>query len=187
MRLLSNRSEAVVAEAVIVLKRLLQTPTAAENDGVIRQLARLLDSIAVPTARAAITWLCGEYNERIAAYAPDVLRKLAKSFALEDAAVKLQIINLGAKLFVARGDDVRTLFEYVLTLAKYDLSYDVRDRSRLLRLLLLSDTAPSLNAQQKRLLCASKPVPVTRSAYADRARWPLGSLSHAMLSSRRAS
>lgn len=180
MRLLSNRSEHVVAEAVIVLKRLLQTPAAAENEAVIRQLARLLDTIAVPTARAAITWLCGEYHARIALYAPDVLRQLARSFALEHTEVKLQVLTLGAKLFVARPDDVRALFDYVLTLAKYDQSYDVRDRARLLRALLVSDSAPSLKAAAKRLLETAKPVPVFRSEYAARSQWTLGTLSHVL-------
>jgi AP-3 complex subunit beta len=180
MRLLSNRSEHVVAESVIVLKRLLQTPAAAENEAVIRQLARLLDTIAVPTARAAITWLCGEYHARIALYAPDVLRQLARSFALEHTEVKLQVLTLGAKLFVARPDDVRALFEYVLTLAKYDQSYDVRDRARLLRALLVTDTAPALKAASKRLLEVVKPVPVFRSEYAARSQWTLGTLSHVL-------
>ena len=180
MRLLTNRNEAVVAEAVIVLKRLLQTPAAAENEAVIRQLARLLDSIAVPTARAAITWLCGEYHARIAPYAPDVLRQLARSFALEDTQVKLQVLTLGAKLFAARPDDVRALFEYVLTLAKYDQSYDVRDRARLVRALLLGDSAPSLAAHAKRLLETVKPVPVWRSEFAARAQWQLGTLTHVL-------
>jgi AP-3 complex subunit beta len=178
MRLLSNRSEHVVAEAVIVLKRLLQTPAAAENEAVIRQLARLLDTIAVPTARAAITWLCGEYHTRIALYAPDVLRQLARSFALEHTEVKLQVLTLGAKLFVARPDDVRALFDYVLTLAKYDQSYDVRDRARLLRALLVADSAPAFKAAAKRLLETAKPVPVFRSEYAARSQWTLGTLSH---------
>ena len=34
-------------------------------------------------ARASILWLLGEYAERVPKIAPDVLRKMAKTFATE--------------------------------------------------------------------------------------------------------
>ena len=34
-------------------------------------------------ARASILWLLGEYSERVPKVAPDVLRKMAKSFGSE--------------------------------------------------------------------------------------------------------
>jgi len=37
----------------------------------------------VPMARASILWLLGEYSERVPKVAPDVLRKMAKSFGSE--------------------------------------------------------------------------------------------------------
>lgn len=46
-------------------------------------MARLIDSINVPAARASILWLIGEYCERVPNIAPDVLRKMAKSFVNE--------------------------------------------------------------------------------------------------------
>lgn len=37
----------------------------------------------VPMARASILWLLGEYSERVPKVAPDVLRKMAKTFGSE--------------------------------------------------------------------------------------------------------
>lgn len=46
-------------------------------------MAKLMDHITVPQARASILWLLGEYSERVPKIAPDVLRKMAKSFINE--------------------------------------------------------------------------------------------------------
>lgn len=46
-------------------------------------MARLLDSITVAQARAAILWLLGEHSQKVPKIAPDVLRKLAKTFSDE--------------------------------------------------------------------------------------------------------
>lgn len=46
-------------------------------------MAKLVDTVAVPQARASILWLLGEYSERVPKIAPDVLRKMAKSFTNE--------------------------------------------------------------------------------------------------------
>uniref|UniRef100_A0A8C8BLV4 AP complex subunit beta n=1 Tax=Otus sunia TaxID=257818 RepID=A0A8C8BLV4_9STRI len=97
--LLSNRDEIVVAESVVVIKKLLQTQPAHHGE-IIKHMAKLLDNITVPVARASILWLIGEYCERVPKIAPDVLRKTAKSFTTEDDLVKLQILNLGAKLYL---------------------------------------------------------------------------------------
>ncbi len=40
----------------------------------------MVDKVTVPTARASILWLIGEYSDRISKLAPDVLRKMAKTF-----------------------------------------------------------------------------------------------------------
>ncbi|XP_010153982.1 PREDICTED: AP-3 complex subunit beta-1-like, partial [Eurypyga helias] len=97
--LLSNRDEIVVAESVVVIKKLLQTQPAHHGE-IIKHMAKLLDNITVPVARASILWLIGEYCERVPKIAPDVLRKTTKSFTTEDDLVKLQILNLAAKLYL---------------------------------------------------------------------------------------
>lgn len=61
----------------------------------------------VPMARASILWLIGEYCEHVPKIAPDVLRKMAKSFTNEEDIVKLQIINLAAKLYLTNSKQVR--------------------------------------------------------------------------------
>jgi len=75
-------TEAVVAESVVVIKKLLQTQPSAHRE-IIIEMAKLVDSVAVPQARASILWLLGEYSERVPKIAPDVLRKMAKSFTTE--------------------------------------------------------------------------------------------------------
>jgi len=74
--------EAVVAESVVVIKKLLQNQPEAHCD-IIRHMARLMDSIAVPQARASILWLLGEYSQLVSTIAPDVLRKVSKTFVNE--------------------------------------------------------------------------------------------------------
>lgn len=71
-----------MAESVVVIKNLLQT-NAADNFEIISQMAKLIDFITVPAARASILWLIGEYCERVPKIAPDVLRKITKSFVEE--------------------------------------------------------------------------------------------------------
>lgn len=66
----------------MVIKQLLQTQ-AADHFEIISQMAKLLDFITVPAARAAILWLIGEYNEKVPRIGPDVLRKMAKTFVDE--------------------------------------------------------------------------------------------------------
>lgn len=86
--LLSSKDEAIVAESVVVIKRLLQT-RATEPQEIVSQMAKLLDSITVAQARAAILWLLGEYSQNVTHIAPDVLRKIAKSFCQEVTHLKL--------------------------------------------------------------------------------------------------
>lgn len=62
--------------------------------------------LQVPMARASILWLIGEYCEHVPKIAPDVLRKMAKSFTNEEDIVKLQVINLAAKLYLTNSKQV---------------------------------------------------------------------------------
>lgn len=52
--------------------------------------------------------------------------------------VKLQVVTLAAKLFVLCPSDriLGLLARYIMSLARYDLNFDVRDRSRMLGSLL---------------------------------------------------
>ncbi len=46
-------------------------------------VAKLTDKVTVPTAKASILWLVGEYCSLVPKIAPDVLRKAAKTFINE--------------------------------------------------------------------------------------------------------
>ncbi|XP_050955568.1 AP-3 complex subunit beta-2 isoform X5 [Labeo rohita] len=178
VQLLSNRDELVVAESVVVIKKLLQMQPEQHSD-IIKHMAKLIDNIQVPMARASILWLIGEYCEHVPKIAPDVLRKMAKTFTNEEDIVKLQIINLAAKLYLTNSKQTKLLTQYVLNLAKYDQNYDIRDRARFIRQLIVpTDKSGALNKYAKKLFLALKPAPVLESPFKDRDHFQLGSLSH---------
>jgi len=178
VHLLSNKDQAVVAEAVVEIKKLLQTQSREHKD-IISHMARLVDTIDVVSARAAIVWVVGEYGERVPLIAPDVLRKMAKTFCNEDDEVKLQILNLAAKLCLTNPKQTRLLTQYVLNLAKYDQNYDIRDRARFIRALLFpAGESGKLSKHAKKIFLASKPAPTVESKFRNRDVYQLGSLSH---------
>ncbi|XP_020659722.2 AP-3 complex subunit beta-1 isoform X1 [Pogona vitticeps] len=178
--LLSNKDEIVVAESVVVIKKLLQTQPAHHGE-IIKRMATLLDNITVPVARASILWLIGEYCERVPKIAPDVLRKMAKSFTAEDDLVKLQILNLGAKLYLTNSKQTKLLTQYILNLGKYDQSYDIRDRTRFIRQLIVpNEKSGALSKYAKKIFLAQKPAPVLESPFKDREHFQLGTLSHTL-------
>uniref|UniRef100_A0A7N8YI90 AP-3 complex subunit beta n=1 Tax=Mastacembelus armatus TaxID=205130 RepID=A0A7N8YI90_9TELE len=178
--LLSNRDEIVVAESVVVIKKLLQTQPSQHSE-IIKHMAKLFDNITVPMARASILWLIGEYCERVPKIAPDVLRKMAKTFTTEEDIVKLQTVNLAAKLYLTNSKQTKLLTQYILNLGKYDQNYDIRDRTRFIRQLIVpSEKSGSLNKYARRILLAPKPAPVLESSFKDRDRYQLGTLSHSL-------
>ncbi|XP_078237234.1 AP-3 complex subunit beta-2 isoform X4 [Pogona vitticeps] len=178
VQLLSNRDELVVAESVVVIKKLLQMQPSQHSE-IIKHMAKLTDNIQVPMARASILWLIGEYCEHVPKIAPDVLRKMAKSFTSEEDIVKLQVINLAAKLYLTNSKQSKLLTQYVLNLAKYDQNYDIRDRARFIRQLIVpTEKSGALNKYAKKLFLAQKPAPILESPFKDRDHFQLGSLSH---------
>lgn len=97
----SSQDGNLVAESLTVIRHLIQQKPQAHVNTVIR-LAKSLDTITTPHARASIIWLVGEYadlpeEENIA---PDVLRLLARNFADESEVAKLQIVLLAAKVYL---------------------------------------------------------------------------------------
>jgi len=198
----NSTSQTVAAESIVVIKRLLQMnankdASADEKEqeqadrrdvSIIKQLARMLidNNVTIPQARAAIIWLVGEYNDKIRERAPDVLRCLAKSFLDESDIVKLQILTLGAKLVLASEPEppqprVLEILRYVLQLAKYDVNYDIRDRARLIRLLIFTEGDASTNEIRKNaksLFLSEKPVPAFESITDISSGFLLGTLSH---------
>lgn len=115
-------------------------------------------SIADGSGRASIYWLLGQFcrqelkvrrntslsvDQQLKPLAevvlPDVLRKGCLNFSKESTQAKLALLTLSAKLhvFLPTTDappsvttSVAQLHSYLLQLGRYDLTYDVRDRSR---------------------------------------------------------
>ncbi|XP_076356504.1 LOW QUALITY PROTEIN: AP-3 complex subunit beta-2-like [Tachypleus tridentatus] len=177
--LLSNKMETVVGESVVVIKKLLQMQPSEHKD-IIIHMTRLVDNITVPLAKASILWLLGEYSDRVPKIAPDVLRKVAKTFINEEDIVKLQTLNLAAKLYLTNSKQTKLVTQYVFNLAKYDQNYDIRDRARFLRQLIMpqGEKGTVLAKYAKKILLASKPAPILESRFKDHDQFQLGSLSH---------
>ncbi len=135
-------------QAVVVLKNLVPAAT-------VERLAGRLDTIHDPNARATVVWLTGQYAEGssavdgLASYAPDVLRRMAKTFKEEKGVVKLQVLTMAAKLSVLSTDErISQLTKYVLQMARYDADWDVRDRARML-VGLLAGLDPTLDSDER--------------------------------------
>ncbi|KAI8850247.1 adaptin N terminal region-domain-containing protein [Chytridium lagenaria] len=181
MALISNKDEKIVAEAVVVTRQLVQLRPDA-NAKLIRSLAKSLETITIGAARASIFWLVGQYCTIIPEDAPDTFRYAAKVFAVEETSVKLQILNLGVKLLASFPHlPVLTLiFQYVLTMARYDMDYDVRDRARFFKALSGISTETPAAYPIKDIVLGTKAVPAPKSKFSGRERFTLGSLSHAL-------
>ncbi|KDE09873.1 hypothetical protein MVLG_00271 [Microbotryum lychnidis-dioicae p1A1 Lamole] len=148
IELTQSKHEVITAQSVLVLRSLLRSPylpSSTSRPAVITRLVDLLeaDRIKAPTARATIYWLVGQFvpGGLVSTVAPDVVRLGAIGFAVESEIAKLQLLTLSAKCVVASTmtssapylREYSLLFEYLATLARYDLTYEVRDRARFLK------------------------------------------------------
>ena len=80
--------------------------------------------------------------------------------------VKLQILNLAAKLCITNSKQTKLLCQYVFNLAKYDQNYDIRDRTRFMRQLILpGEKGGTLAKHAKKIFLATKPAPVLISKF----------------------
>ena len=195
MELTSHPAEEVAAEAVVVLRALIQQRPAQHGPAVLR-LIRRLDRLRAPAARAAVVWLAA-WDEgalagtpdaaKLAAASPHALRLVARTFGEEEEAVKLALLGSCAKLKARSPDDslVSLLYRYVLDLAAVDSSYDVRDRARMLLALQppsgVGDPESSLLAgHAKDILLCPMPQPPLPSPASIRTTHVLNSLSHSV-------
>lgn len=101
LRQVHSPDQHLVAEALEVVRHLIQRDPNAHIKTVIR-LAKNLDTLASPAARASVVWLVGEFaglpvEQNIA---PDVLRILVKGYVDESDEVRLQIVLLAAKVYL---------------------------------------------------------------------------------------
>lgn len=63
-------------------------------------------------------------------------------------------------------EQTKLLTQYILNLGKYDQSYDIRDRTRFIRQLIVpNEKSGALNKYARRILLAPKPAPVLESTF----------------------
>ncbi|KAH0324118.1 ARM repeat-containing protein, partial [Aureobasidium melanogenum] len=91
----------LVAEALEVIRHMIQRDPLSHTKTVIR-LAKNLDTLTSPAARASIIWLVGEFAGYSSdqSIAPDVLRILVRGYPDEHDLVRQQIVLLAAKVYL---------------------------------------------------------------------------------------
>ncbi|KAM3958383.1 LOW QUALITY PROTEIN: adaptor related protein complex 3 subunit ruby [Aphomia sociella] len=177
LHLLSSKDEWVVCEAVVVVKRVVGGGASSARAAVARAARLLRSDRLAGAARAAALWLVAEHGAsrpRAAA----VLAHMAASFADQEELVKLQLLSLAVKLRLAQ-PGAAAACAYVAALARYDRSYDVRDRARLLRAFVQRDAQSRgrLLAHAEQIFRPDKPKPAIESSFKDRQQFTVGSLS----------
>ncbi|XP_069360315.1 AP-3 complex subunit beta-2 [Maniola hyperantus] len=175
LHLLSSKDEWVVCEAVVVVKRVVGGGASSAQAAVSRAAKLLRSDRLAGNARAAAVWLVAEHGAKHARAAA-ILAHMAANFADQDELVKLQLLSLAVKLSITQPDTV-PLCKYVLSLARYDASYDVRDRARMLRRFIDPQQSGLLSQYAAQIFCPDKPKPTIQSNFKDRDQYTVGSLS----------
>lgn len=170
MTLMKNKSPAVVSESIVAIRHLLQYHQSFVKDGV-EAMTRHLQHIHVPRARASIAWIIGEFIDQVPRFGPDALRLLLKEFVEQDLEVKMQTLNLGCKVYLINKEQSEPFVNYMFDLCKYDTSYDLRDRARLLKAALMTGD-DAIKDIALPLLRSQKPPPLVASSMKDRQRYP---------------
>ncbi|KAH0381644.1 ARM repeat-containing protein, partial [Aureobasidium melanogenum] len=101
LRQVHSPDQHLVAEALEVIRHMIQRDPLAHTKTVIR-LAKNLDTLTSPAARASIIWLVGEFAGYSSdqSIAPDVLRILVRGYPDEHDLVRQQIVLLAAKVYL---------------------------------------------------------------------------------------
>jgi AP-3 complex subunit beta len=171
LKQVQSPSPAVVSEALSVIRVLVQRDFQNQIPTVVR-LSKSLSKPIVSSAKASIIWLVGELCSLASEISVEVLRVCTKDFAAQDEIVRYQIVLLAAKVYScfldrqksednppdeAAADIIPKLFNHVMYLARYDTSYDTRDRARMFSSLLTSSISNDIATL---VLQAPKPCPV---------------------------
>lgn len=101
LRQIHSPDQHLVAEALEVIRHMIQRDPLSHTKTVIR-LAKNLDTLTSPAARASIIWLVGEFAgySPDQSIAPDVLRILVRGYPDEHDLVRQQIVLLAAKVYL---------------------------------------------------------------------------------------
>lgn len=101
-------------------------------------------------AKSTVIWIIGEFTGATDnMIGPDVLRRLIRNYSSEPTTVRYQILVLAAKVYSHNQDNpsndvyvnevISKMVQHVLHMAKYDDSYDTRDRARMFNVLVSAD------------------------------------------------
>ena len=104
LKQLHSSDQHLVGEAMTVVRHLIQRDPLHHQKTVVR-LAKNLDTLTSPTARACVVWLVGEFAGSEAetdggGISADVLRILVKGYVQESDEVRAQIVLLAAKVYL---------------------------------------------------------------------------------------
>jgi AP-3 complex subunit beta len=109
-----------------------------KNDviAILKKMLRAFPKIEEPETKAALMSIVGDKAELIPEYAHEVLRRIAADFSNQAACVKLQALQLAAKVMCIRPSESLELVRYVFSLSSLDPDITVRDRARVIHALL---------------------------------------------------
>lgn len=146
-------SQHPVADWRILRARPQDRPRCAEEDGqVVHQRRRHRQTADHQSGRQALSHQL-QAGVKAAAFACRRIRKIRTVRLVSDS---LSFFSPQTKL----------LTQYVLNLAKYDQNYDIRDRARFIRQLIVpTEKSGALSKYAKKLFLALKPAPVLESPF----------------------
>ena len=107
---------------------------------ILKKLGKAFLKIEDPETKAALMSIFGDKAELVPEYAHEILRRVASDFANQASCVKVEALELAAKVFYVRTKESADLVRYVLSLGFYDTDINVRDRARLLHGLFTAKT-----------------------------------------------
>lgn len=128
----------VVQEAIVVIKDIFRKyPQTYE--AIIPQLCENVNVLDEPEAKAALSWIVGEYAENIA-NADDLIRFFLDNFTEENSQVQLQLLTATVKLFLKKPNENQALVQEILQVASMECgNADIRDRAYIYWRLLSTD------------------------------------------------
>ncbi|CCK72403.1 AP-3 complex subunit beta KNAG_0K00350 [Huiozyma naganishii CBS 8797] len=142
-RMESSTLSSSVLDCYVSIIRKLVINDPVKHLPILIKLADILETQAgmADNARAGLIWLFGEVALIEYRICPDILRKLVPSYSDEGVETRNAILLFAAKLLSCEIDKdaanfdmgssrIAAIYESVLYLAKFDDSFDVRDRAR---------------------------------------------------------
>ncbi|KAF7722198.1 beta-adaptin [Apophysomyces ossiformis] len=128
----------VVQEAIVVIKDIFRKYP-RKYEGIIPTLCENLDALDEPEAKGSLTWIIGEYAERID-NADELINSFLENFKEENAQVQLQLLTATVKLFLKKPAENQDLVQRVLQIATNECdNADIRDRAYVYWRLLSTD------------------------------------------------